>query len=342
MRILSAIILAIILYSPCALSQSAAVSRQLFFSDDKVIEVTLSTDVRKLKSEKKEPTWQPANIIMRFDDTSVIDENIRIEPRGEYRKNNCDIASLMLNLKNPTSPKLSALKKLKMVGGCRTGSAFEELLLKEYLVYKIYSLISIMSFRVRLMHVTYKDSRQKAKPYSQYAFLIEDITDLAARNNCNEMKKVQFPSEATNRQQMTLISLFQYMIGNTDWSVPNYHNIKLIIPKNDSLALPFAIPYDFDYAGLVDADYAVPNEELGIKSVKDRLYRGFERSMDELQVAIDIFKERKSRIMFTINSFTLLSEKTRKEMVNYLEEFYKTIGDKRAIRTAFIVNARKN
>ncbi len=111
-------------------------------------------------------------------------------------------------------------------------------------------------------------------------------------------------------------------------------------PKNDSLALPYAIPYDFDYAGIVNANYAVPNEQLGIVSVKDRLYRGFARTMEELEETIAIFKEKKSRILFTINSFTLLSEKTRAEMIKYLEEFYITLNNKRSIRTVFIVNAR--
>lgn len=338
---LYSIILTLILCHPVTFAQTSPINRQLFFSDDKLIEVTLSTDIKKLRTEKRKPAWQPANITMRFADSSVISEEIRVEPRGQYRKNNCDLASLMFNFKNPTSPKLSPLKKLKMVGGCRVGSPDEELLLKEYLVYKIYNLISIMSFRVRLMHMTYKDSKQKAKSYSQYAFLIEDMNDLASRNNCREIKKRAFSTEGTNRQQMTLISLFQYMIGNTDWSVPQYHNIKLMVPQNDTLARPYAVPYDFDYAGIVDAPYAIPNDDLGITSVKERLYRGYERTMEELQEALDIFKEKKDRIMFTIDNFALLSKRTRQEMTGYLEGFYETIDDKHSLRRIFISNARR-
>jgi collagenase-like PrtC family protease len=93
---------------------------------------------------------------------------------------------------------------------------------------------------------------------------------------------------------------------------------------------------------VVDAPYAIPNEELGIKDVKERLYRGFERTMDELQEAIDIFKERKSRILFTINNFSLLSERTKRDMIWYIDDFYKIIENKRMVRTSFISNARKN
>ena len=270
--------LSLILQQYSIFSQPSPVNRQLFFLDDKTVEVTLTTDIRKLRNDKKTPTYQPANITMQFSDTSIISEEIRVEPRGVYRKNNCDMAALMLNFKNSSSPKLSPLKKMKLVGGCRNGVNYDELLLKEYLVYKIQNLLSNMSFRVRLLHITYKDSKQKVKSYTQYAFLMEDMSDLAKRNNCVEIKKIDFFTEATNREQMTFVNLFQYMIGNTDWSVPKYHNIKLMVPKNDTLAKPYAIPYDFDYCGLVNANYAVPAEELGIESVRERLYRGFPRS----------------------------------------------------------------
>ena len=265
MRKCSWVIITFLLHYQVISGQSLPVNRQLFFLDDGVIEVTLTTDIKKLRNDKKELAWLPANIIMQFTDSSVISEQIRIRPRGIYRKNYCDLAALMLNFKSNSSPKLSPLKTLKLVGGCHSGSNDEALLLKEYLVYKIYNFISVMSFRVRLMHVTYKDSKQKAKSYSQYAFLIEDMKDLAERNNCVEIKiKNGFNTEATDRQQINLVSIFQYMIGNTDWSVPVKHNIKLMVPKNDTLARPYPIPYDFDYAGLVNAPYAVPDEQLAL------------------------------------------------------------------------------
>ena len=132
------------------------------------------------------------------------------------------------------------------------------------------------------------------------------------------------------------------MIGNTDWSVRQYHNIKLMVPKNDTLARPYVIPYDFDYAGLVNAPYAIPNEGLDITSVTQRLYRGFARTMDELQMNLNIFKEKKDVIMFYLTDFPLLNVKVRRDMTRYLDEFYKIIEDKNSIRSVFITNARTN
>jgi hypothetical protein len=246
----------------------------------------------------------------------------------------------MLNFKNPSSPLLSPLKKLKLVGGCRDGSSYDDLLLKEYLIYKIQNLLSNMSFRVRLLHITYIDNKEKVKPITMYAFLMEDMDDLTERNNCKELKNKNFSTEATNREQMTFVNLFQYMIGNTDWSIPSLHNMKLMMPKNDSIARPYAIPYDYDYCGLVDASYAVPAEALGIESVRTRLYRGFPRGYDELVQAIAVFNEKKERILYYIDHFELCNEKSRRLMHNYMNDFYETINNKSKIETVFIRNAR--
>ncbi|MEO5783586.1 MAG: hypothetical protein ABIQ07_09960 [Ginsengibacter sp.] len=313
-------------------AQSPEINRQQFFLDDGVIDVIFTTDIKKLRTQKKVSVWQPANIVMRFSDTAVISEEIKVQTRGEYRKINCDIASLMLNFKNPGSPKLSPLKKLKLVGGCHSARNDEELLLKEYLVYKTYNFLTNMSFRVRLMHITYEDSYGKMKPYTQYAFLIEDLKDLCTRNNFVEANKKIFNPAATNRQHTTFVCMFQYMVGNTDWSLPNFHNVKMLVPKTDTLADCYLVPYDFDYTGMVDASYAVPAEQIGTTSVKERVYRGPPRNEAEMQLAADIFKEKKERIMYYINNFPLLAARTKRDIVAYLEEFYQIINSKGSLR----------
>ena len=338
-KLYSLILIVLICTQQPVFAQPAPINRQQFFLGDSVINVQLTTDIRKLRADKKKLVWLPAHIVMNFADTLVISESIRIEPRGIYRKDNCDLASLMLDFKTPASPQLSNLKKLKLVGGCYSNDASENLLLKEYLVYKIYNILSPMSFRVRLLHVTYNDSAQKVKSYTQYAFLIEDIKDLAERNNCKEIKNKSFPTEATNRQQISFVSIFEYMIGNTDWAVPNNHNIKLMVPLTDTSAKPYPIPYDFDYCGLVSAPYAVPAEGLDIKNVRDRYYMGHPRAIQELDIITDVFKEKQESIMKYVNDFYLLNPKERKDIINYLDQFYDIIKTESSIKYAFINNA---
>lgn len=122
---------------------------------------------------------------------------------------------------------------------------------------------------------------------------------------------------------MDRMAIFCYMIGNTDWSVPNQHNCKVLSSMSYSGSnLGVIVPYDFDYSGLVDTDYAVPYEKLGIESVRERLYLGLCRSEDVFINALKEFSDKKEEFYKVINNFTLLSEKERKRMTEYLDSFY--------------------
>lgn len=336
MQKLYCFILFFIAHNCVAFSQNKPVNSQQFFLDDSVINVTITTDIKQLRTQKSKPQWQTADIEMNFADTLDIKEQIRIEPRGIDRKTHCDLAALMVNFKNTTSPLLSPLNKLKLVGSCNTGNTNEIFLLKEFLAYKIYNLLTVMSYRVRLLHVTYNDSRQKIKSFTQYAFLIEDTKKMASRNNCVEIKNKPFANDALNLNQVTFMCIFQYMIGNTDWAIGNYHNIKLIVPKNDTLARPYPVAYDFDFSGLVNAPYAVPDEKVDIKSVTERFYMGNSRTLNELEAILNVYKEKKQSILLAVKNFRFLNDKEKRILVNYIEDFYKTAESKSLIRAAFI------
>ncbi len=331
-----------LLFSLAVRAQVAPVDSIRFFTDEGLIQATLSTDLKQVQAETKQDVFQPATISFLFPDSTLINEPISVSARGNFRRNYCRIPPMMLNFRNAGALRLQSLGKLKLVIGCGINPVDEELLLKEYLVYKIYNLLEDRSFRVRLMKISYTDTRKKLKPFSQYAFLIEDDGDMARRNGCQKKDEVKLLTEATNRDMMTLVALFQYMIGNTDWAVPNNHNIKLIYDKKNKNQPPFVVPYDFDYCGLVDASYAIPNEIIGTEKVTERVYRGFPRTMEELQISLDIFRNKKESIYKLVNSFELLSAKTRKDMYNYLKEFFELIEDKRAVKNIFIDRARVN
>ncbi|HEY2727874.1 MAG TPA: hypothetical protein VGI61_11910 [Parafilimonas sp.] len=320
-------------------SQHSPINRKQFFLSDSVINVQLTTDIRKLRNDKSKPVWLPARIVMNFADTLVIDETIHVEPRGVYRKDNCDLASLMLDFNTGTAPLLSKLKKLKLVGGCRNNESSEELLLREYLVYKIYNILSPMSFHVRLLHVTYNDSSKRMKPYTQYAFLLEDVKDVAERNNCTEKRNQTFGTEGCNRQQITFVNIFEYMIGNTDYAVTNRHNIKLVVPLTDTFAKPYPVPYDFDYSGVVNAPYAVPDQNIDITNVRERYYRGYERTLPELDTIAAAFKEKQASIIKYVNDFYLLKSGAIKDITSYLQQFFDILKSELSIRYAFITNA---
>jgi hypothetical protein len=166
------------------------------------------------------------------------------------------------------------------------------------------------------------------------------VDDLAKRNGCRELEIKKLHTERTNRKFMTLVAMFEYMIGNTDWSVPGDHNIKLIQVRDSTNSMPYAIPYDFDYSGLVNAEYAVPDEQLGTTSVRERVYRGFPRTQEEIQEASQVFLSKKQEIYDLIRNFPQLDKRDKDDMIKFLDEFYQVVSDPRRANREFIENAR--
>ena len=327
------------LFFSTATAQSAKADSLKFFTETDPVEMTLTTDIKKLISNKMKMVDQPATVTMRFSNGASFTGEVNIRARGITRKETCTMPPTLIDFKKGSASGLSSLHKLKLVSGCSTSAEEERLALKEYLVYRMYDQFTDMSFRVRLAHITYEDTKGK-KNYTQYGYLIEDVDAMAKRNHCKELEKVAYSQEQTFRDQMTLICLFQFMIGNADWAVPNYHNIKLLKSNDANKTQPYAVPYDFDYCGFVNAYYALPPEQLGNKDVKERVYRGFPRTREELQEWIKVFNDQKQNIKNLIMNFEPIPAKYRGEMMDYIEEFYKIINEKKSVERIFISDAR--
>ena len=112
MRKSKAAITGLILF--CAMTvtaQSKPIDVVEFFKDDRVINMTLTVDMKNLLSAKRDTNTVPASVIMSFPDSSVITEDIKMKPKGEFRRKNCNIASLQLDFKKQGAP-LSPLKKI--------------------------------------------------------------------------------------------------------------------------------------------------------------------------------------------------------------------------------------
>jgi len=325
-------------------AQNAAIATTIdkvqFFQDTSVINATITTNLAQLL-KKKDGAQYTANFSSTLPNGMIVDEPILLEIRGHFRKDYCYVPPIRIIFKSKKTSVMKPLGTLKLVSECKPSPLDEQYLFKEFLVYKIYNLLTDMSFRVRLLNLRLVDSAGKKKAITEHAFLLEDAKDLATRNNCVDWKDAKLNTEATDRKQMTMVALFQNMIGNTDWAVPNNHNIKLILSKNDTLSRPYAVPYDFDYSGFVNTDYAVPDEKLGIQTVTERLYRGFPRTMDELNEALNIFKSQKNNIYEVIKNFNLITSINKQQLYNYLDDFFKLINEPVMVNAVFIKEARK-
>ncbi|MGH2647953.1 MAG: hypothetical protein ACRDE8_10315 [Ginsengibacter sp.] len=306
----------------------------LFHSDD-ILHLKLSGNLNELyKDVGDNGSYHPVLLQYTLADSSKFAIPISIKTRGHYRKLRevCKTPPLLLEfaadkVKNTL---FDNQKKLKLIVTCTR----DEYVISEYLAYKLYNLISGRSFRDRLAIVTFEDSAHRRKNETHYCFLLEDEKEMAARNGCFVIKKKMVDMRLTNLDEFRKMAMFQYLIGNTDWGVSFLQNIVLI--TKDSLMAPYTVPYDFDQAGIVGADYAVPHPELDIPSVRTRLYRGFcEKDLDNFSSTFALFNRLKPDIYKVYDSCSLLSSGYVKYVNRYLDEFYKTINSKRDIEEEF-------
>jgi hypothetical protein len=302
------------------------------FTNDEVLNLTLRFDITQYKKKKSKDEYLKAILTYHINDKDSVNKEIRIKSRGEMRNAYCDFPPVRLNFKKSDFRKddLKAIEKMKMVTHCESGN--EENVLKEYLIYKLYNVLTEVSFRVRLVNVEYIDTYKNRKPVNTYAFWIEPVELLAKRVNAVEVQTLTLTQKNILPSWMDRVSIFNYMIGNTDWSVPNQHNCKVFAdPKSPKPELGILIPYDFDYSGLVDAAYAIPYEPLGLKSVRERCYVGICRTEEEFNNALKEFLDKKEEFYKVINEFSLLSEKDKAKMIGYLDSFYEQFDNRNSI-----------
>ncbi len=297
------------------------------FDEEEPIEITLKSDFRNLVKKKYKDEYQSAILETKFNDSILIVRAIKIKPRGNFRRRTCYYPPITLNFpKNKTILQhLSEFDKLKLVQLCKRGAQYENYLLSEYYAYKIYNIITPFSFRVRLLKISYIDTSGKSKPRTNFAFVIENENQMAARLNAISIKTENVHSERTNKQLSLILYMFQFLIGNTDFSIPVLHNIRLIKINDIDMLEPVAIPYDFDYSGIVDAYYAIPFEEFPIESVTERYYRGFCRSEHELKLIINIYIKIKREIYNLYLQSEFLDQKEIVRTTRYLDTFYNLI-----------------
>jgi hypothetical protein len=294
------------------------------FTNDAVMNMSLRFDITSYKRKKPKEEYMDAILTYHINDKDSINKKIRLKSRGEMRNGYCEFPPIRLNFSKSDfqKPDIKKIDKIKLVTHCKYGN--EEYLLKEYLVYKLFNVLTDTSFRVRLLKMEYINTFKKSKPINTYAFFIEPVEMLAERTGSVEVNNLKLSQKNIYPYMMDRLAIFNYMIGNTDWSVPNLHNVKVLSKlKYDNSNLGMIVPYDFDYSGLVNADYAIPFEGLGLKSVLERRYVGICRSEETFIQAVQEFKDKKDEFYRVITEFPLLKERTKKEMIDYLDSFFR-------------------
>jgi len=324
-----------------AAANAAAGEPDPLFQDDSLIEVTITAPMKPLLGHRPDEEYLPGTLSYREADGSIVEFDIGIRTRGNYRRQPrvCPFPPLRLNIK--TSQAKGSLfhkqDKLKLVAHCRDNSErYEQNLIREYLAYRILNTLTDISYRVRLARVTYVDSERKDEDRVRYAFFIEHKSRLSKRLGLAEISTSKIKVADLEGPYSDLTSLYQFMIGNTDFSPVAgaegedcCHNTTLF--GNDGEAI-YAIPYDFDMSGLVDAPYAEPNPRFRIKSVTQRLYRGRCAYNDNLQTSIRLFQDNRDAIYELIGQQKQLEDSTRKKVSKFVDRFYDVLDNPKKVQ----------
>jgi len=292
----------------CLLFLTAArSSAQPLFNSPELLQISLEGNISKLiKDNGIERDWHQFRLIV--DDDSL---GVRLRVRGNFRRTECEFPPIMVKFDRKQVPgtQFEDQKELKLVTHCKRSRSYSVNIYEEYLAYRMLNEITERSFRVRLLLIIYQDGRrQQSKP----AFFIEHVDGLAKRIGGEHIEPDHVRSRNLDQLHLAQSGIFQYMIGNTDFSFiapaeghSCCHNAKLIRADN----VIYSVPYDFDFSGMVDARYAGANPVVRTRDVRIRQYRGFCTDTQTLESALNSVRTVEAKLPALFDSATGLTAK---------------------------------
>lgn len=321
---------------------AGAQDKSPLFQDEKPLPIRFDLSIRELKSETNDSTYLPVPIAFQTAEGSWDSLTSEMRARGIFRKKNCHFPPLRVRFKKDAAEKtvFKGNKSLKLVIPCQAGKDYNLLILKEYLCYKLYETVSPFVFRTRLTDINFGEvNKNKAKDYQLQGFFIEDDDRLAKRAK-GKIVEVSMHPLMMNDTNSVRHDLFQYMIGNTDWSAAFQHNAKLLELPNKRV-IPLA--YDFDMSGIVNAPYATVDESLGISGPRDRIYRGYCRNNPAVyQVVRKEFLAAEPEMSKILQQYAVaLGKGEFAALETFMKEFFDTLKNDQAFNDKIVKACRK-
>ncbi|MBA2706532.1 MAG: hypothetical protein H0U59_01840 [Gemmatimonadaceae bacterium] len=315
----------------------------VFFETHEPLALTFTTNLRRLRADKADKApWRSATISYAGPDGTPLVVPALARTRGIWRLKTCEIPPIRLNLTSEATKGtlLDGLDKPKLVSFCRDDDSYEQYVLQELQLYRIYALLTPMSHRVRAVRVTYADSAS-GKPFAtRYAFVMDEPDVMAARNNAQLLNLTGARAHDLESYHSALVGVFQYFIGNTDYSINGLHNAELL-QSEDGVIYPVA--YDFDFSGAVNARYATVDPSLSVRRVRDRLMRGYCAEPGDFTKVFALFNSKKEAIwaLYSDPVGKLLSRRVVDDTLRFFEDFYEAINDPRRAKKEILDACRR-
>jgi hypothetical protein len=318
---------------PCpALAQAqAAVDRPAgFFDRVELVRFTLTSDIKQLRADTAdEAPTREATISFRDSAGRTITMPVKVRTHGRWRLTHCEFPPLSITFPpdHVAGTPFEGLSKARLTSYCKDHPAYEQYILQELQLYRIYQLLTPYGHVSRALQVTYVDAANGRTRATRYAFFIDERDAVATRNNAALLKAKGATGSDLEAYHRALMGVFEYMIGNTDFLVSELHNVFLLGTAQGEM---IPVPYDFDYAGAVNTAYATPNPALSIRNVRTRLFRGFCADPAEFTKVFTLLNERKKDIyaLYDDQIGKLLRLDVATETRKYFDEFYRILNNR--------------
>lgn len=304
------------------------------FAESKPLEITLTAPFGQLRRNRRGAAPYRAATLTYTGDSGQVSTPVRVRTRGIWRRQNCEIPPLMLNPDSAKTTVFARLSKVRLTLHCRNSDQYEQYVLQEFQLYRVQRLLSPLSFDVRLARVTYVDSEKRDTVAQRYAFLQEDDDEFAARVGARLVTIKGAGADDLDPYESAFLGVFQYFIGQSDFSVRALHNVVLVY--RDPHHIPVA--RDFDWTGAVNTRYAVPNPVLNIRNVRERIMRGYCAPPEEYERVFALFREKKDAI-YAVYSDSLgaaMKPDVVRATLQYFDEFYRVINDRNQAKSRIV------
>jgi hypothetical protein len=322
-------------------SQDLDVSK--LFLDETPLDIKLRIEMKEVKGNQADSVYY--TYMMHYKEKDNWDSiKIEVRARGNFRRKECYFPPLRVKIKKDDAKGtvFEGNKSLKLVMPCKSPVKDNSLIMKEYVCYQMYEPITKYTFNTRLVNIEFLDiGNKKAKPVQFRGFFIEDDDVVAKRHHGKVVEDMKIHPVLLQDSSSVRHDIFQYMVANTDWSTTFLHNAKVIQLKDTKKYIPLA--YDFDMAGFVNAPYSSVSDQLGIASVRERLYRGFCRPEEIFQAIRKEYIAKESAIKGKMKeSESDFDPKEFAAMMKYMDEFFNTLKNDKTFKAEIVSKCRNN
>ncbi|HTL05806.1 MAG TPA: hypothetical protein VL241_08675 [Gemmatimonadales bacterium] len=307
------------------------------FRSREPLQMTLQADFKTVFRDRDSMSTKKYPATLKYvgekGDTTTLE--VQLATRGHYRLRTCEFLPLKVyfDKEKAKGTLFGGEASLKLTPHCMKGDRYSQNIYIEYAIYGMYNVLTPVSLKARLADITWLDPANPKFTITRPGFWTQDEDDMAKEVRGKILMQQGGHAEEMDARQMAITDVFQYMIGNTDYSLSYLHNYRIV--QTDTSMSYYPMAYDFDWSGLVDAPYATPDYRLGIKRTTDRLYRGGCHPPEVLSGAVEPFKARKDSIYGQLRAIKGLSPARLKEAEGFLDEFYKELNDPGAVRRVF-------